>query len=100
MTSSSQNNINYSSLIGFFYQHGIGYDYYYIGKKFNQVTGDYFFPRDYNKAFEWYSKLSEGGNYRVMCMLARCYKHGYGVKKDEKKAFELYLKSAEGVKDI
>ncbi|RIA84906.1 hypothetical protein C1645_698222 [Glomus cerebriforme] len=49
-----------------------------------------------NKAVEWYSKSSEGGNVKAMYRLAYHYSCGYGVKKDMKKAFEFYLKSAEG----
>jgi TPR repeat protein len=51
---------------------------------------------DFNKAIEWYSKSSEGGNIKAMYMLAYCYANGYGIKKDKRKSFELYLKSAEG----
>jgi TPR repeat protein len=62
---------------------------YYIGNY-------YYIKQDYNKAIEWYSKSSEGGNIRAIYKLGICYYYGYGVKKDEKKAFELYLKSAKG----
>jgi hypothetical protein len=31
-----------------------------------------------------------------MCGLGCCYEYGYGVIKDKKKAFKLYLKSVEG----
>ncbi|CAB4494969.1 uncharacterized protein OCT59_008795 [Rhizophagus irregularis] len=63
---------------------------YYVGKF-------YCIKQDYNKAIEWYSKSSEGGNIKAMFELGVCYEHGYyEVIKDEKKAFKFYLKSAEG----
>ncbi|GBB89241.1 hypothetical protein RclHR1_15920003 [Rhizophagus clarus] len=58
-------------------QHFIG-NYYYVN-------------RDYNKAIEWYSKSSSGGNIKATYMLGNCY-----YDNDKKKAFELYLKSAKG----
>jgi len=67
-------------------QHFIG-ECYYCGKNFKQ---------DYNKAVEWYSRSSKGGNFKAIYKLGCCYDFGYGVKEDENKAFELYLKSAEG----
>jgi TPR repeat protein len=172
MTSTSQNILYYSSLIGFFYQHGIGceidkvkaleiyfntiknnqtailnqftfdeknetiffcnddikelngmitqyfhslflYEDIMLDKKSNYKfyiksaeNGDsasqycignwYYIKKDYNKAIEWYSKSSEGGNIKAMYALGCCYEYEYGVMKDERKAFELYLKSAEG----
>ncbi|CAB4491075.1 unnamed protein product [Rhizophagus irregularis] len=52
----------------------------------------YYIKRDYNKAIEWYSKSSSGGNIKAMYMLGNCYYDN----NDKKKAFELYLKSAIG----
>ncbi|RIA81847.1 hypothetical protein C1645_836295 [Glomus cerebriforme] len=65
---------------------------YYIGNYYFGIgTGC-----DYNKAIEWYSKSSKGGNFRAMYALGYCYEYGRGVNKYEEKAFEFYLKSAEG----
>ncbi|GBC27612.2 Sel1 repeat family protein [Rhizophagus irregularis DAOM 181602=DAOM 197198] len=60
--------------------------------------------KDYNKAIEWYSKSSSGGNIKAMYMLGgyniasfmvgNCYHYGNGILKDEYQAFEWYLKSA------
>ncbi len=163
MTSNPQNILCYSSLIGIFYQYGIGC---YVDKtkafeifsnavnndqknetinddteKLNKIILQYFYSlfyykdvilytlqrknnfgshirnaekgdnvsqyyigncyyhgksikRDYNKAIEWYSKSSSGGNIRAVYKLGIYYDYGYGVTKDEKKAFEIYLKSA------
>ncbi|RIA88762.1 hypothetical protein C1645_825845 [Glomus cerebriforme] len=51
---------------------------------------------NYYKAFERYSKSSEGENVRVMYKSENCYEYGRGIRKGEKKAFEFYLKSAKG----
>jgi TPR repeat protein len=174
MTSNSQNIIHYSSLIGYFYQHGISCEvdeikafeifsnavknnqkalleqfsldqnnetitffcnddikelneiitqYFYslflykdiiLHRKDNYKLhirnaekGDnvsqlyignyYFYGLNYKKAFEWYSKSSEGGNIKAMYRLCRCYNDEfYGIVKDERKAFEWHIKSAEG----
>ena len=64
---------------------------YYIGNCYHYGKN---IKRDYNKAIEWYSKSSSGGNIRAVYKLGIYYDYGYGVTKDEKKAFEIYLKSA------
>ncbi|CAB4391866.1 unnamed protein product [Rhizophagus irregularis] len=172
MTSNSQNIFYYSSLIGFFYQNGIGCEVDEIKafeifsnsvknnqkallnhftfdqknesisfcnddiKELNEIITQYFYSlflykdiilnrrnnykfyiknaekgdsasqyyignyhyikKDYDKAIEWYTKSSEGGNIKATYSLGVCYNFGLGIKKEEKKAFELFLKSAEG----
>lgn len=40
------------------------------------------------KAIEWYSKSAEGGYSNDRFNVGFCYRHGIGIAKDEKKAFE------------
>ncbi|RIA85206.1 hypothetical protein C1645_858079 [Glomus cerebriforme] len=168
MTSCSQNIFYHSSLIGYFYQHGIGCEVDEIKafkiysdainainnnqksetitfcnndiKKLNEIILQYFYSlffykdimsdkrniyklhiknaekgdnvsqyyvgeyyyhcknikQNFDKATEWYTKSSGGGNIRAMFMLGVCYYYGLGVIEDENKSFEFYLKSAEG----
>jgi TPR repeat protein len=82
--------------LGYCYQYGIGAD------------------KNEKKAFEWYSKAvaesrntiaqnnllefryAKDGIAVAQNNLAYCYKNGTGIEKNETKAFELFLKSAEG----
>ncbi|GBB88415.1 hypothetical protein RclHR1_00150011 [Rhizophagus clarus] len=124
MISNSENIICFSSLIGYFYQHGIeckvdeikAFEIFSNAIKNNQkalldlisfdqrndktISNCYHYgvnvEKNYNKAFEWYSKSSEGGNIKAMYKLGILYECGYGVIKDKKKAFKWYLKSAKG----
>uniref|UniRef100_U9TMG8 HCP-like protein n=1 Tax=Rhizophagus irregularis (strain DAOM 181602 / DAOM 197198 / MUCL 43194) TaxID=747089 RepID=U9TMG8_RHIID len=115
MTNNSENIFCYSSLIGFYYQYGIGYiishrknnyklhirnaekgdnvSQYYVGNCYRYGIN---IKRDYNKAIEWYVKSSEGGNIKAIYKLGSFYYFGHNLIKDEKIAFELYLHSAEG----
>lgn len=52
-------------------------------------------PQDYGKAFELLSKSFDKGTLKAFCQLAFLCQNGYGCKKDEEKAKELYLKSIE-----
>jgi len=56
------------------------------------------FLKDYDTMYEYANKsidLSNGQNHEALDILGNCYKGGYGCEKDEKKAFELYLKASE-----
>ena len=49
---------------------------------------------DEEKGLYWVNKSIDDGCVRAICTLAHIYMNGLGVKKDEKHAFELYLKAA------
>lgn len=60
----------------------LGYIYYY-GKSNNGIP-------DYEKAFKYFSIAHlSGGLFEATYKLSDCFKHGYGVTKDEKTAFKL-----------
>lgn len=66
------------------------FDYAYMlsSKKYGHL--------DYEKAIQYYQKLIDfNGSCDAMNNLAVMYGRGYGVSKDLKKAFELYLKASE-----
>ncbi|KAF0336094.1 calmodulin-dependent protein kinase [Gigaspora margarita] len=46
------------------------------------------------EAFKYYQKAANMGNTKAMDNVGRCYEKGIGVVKDEKMAFEYYIKSA------
>ena len=46
------------------------------------------------KGLYWVKKSIDDGCVRAICTLAHIYMNGLGVQKDEKHAFELYLKAA------
>ena len=46
------------------------------------------------KGLYWVNKSIDDGCVRAICTLAHIYMNGLGVSKDEKHAFELYLKAA------
>lgn len=48
-------------------------------------------------AYECFSKAYENqpDNCPAICLLAECYENGYGVRRDETKAFNLYLEGSE-----
>lgn len=58
--------------LGAFYQLGIATD------------------KDEARAFYYFSKAAEEGNYLAKALVADCYMFGIGVARDSKKAFELY----------
>ena len=48
----------------------------------------------YKEAVPKLQASADKGHRKAQYRLGRCYDKGYGVKKNEKKAFELYMKSA------
>lgn len=52
-------------------------------------------PRDYTRAYIWLRRAAEGGHRVAMYDLARLFREGKGVTKNEKEAFRWMLKSAE-----
>ena len=48
----------------------------------------------YNEAVPKLQAAADKGHHKAQYRLGRCYDKGYGVKEDDKKAFELYQKSA------
>ena len=110
--------ILFSSLIGFFYQHGIGcnvnkdkaLEMYLLAIKqdkvqtINNTIAKYLLSLLYYKdiiifhkekiIFEWYLKSAETGDDTTQFNLGRCYQYEIGISKDDEKAFEWYLKSA------
>ncbi|KAG9297848.1 hypothetical protein G9A89_006789 [Geosiphon pyriformis] len=51
--------------------------------------------KNFEKAFELYSKAAEAGNSNAQYKLGYCYYKGLGTTKNFEKAFELYSKAAE-----
>lgn len=45
---------------------------------------------DYKKAVQYYQEVIDQGNKNAYSLLAYCYEHGFGVKKDCEKADQLY----------
>lgn len=52
-------------------------------------------PPDYEKAFHWLSIASDHGNAQSWNALGQMYRNGWGVGKDEAKAFEFQKKAAD-----
>ena len=50
--------------------------------------------KDYLRAKEWYEKSIENGNRWGMCNLANIYHNGYGVERNQEKAFRLFYLDA------
>ncbi len=53
------------------------------------------FDNNYTEAVKWYRKASERKCAKATAQLARCYKYGLGVEKDEKEAERLLQESAD-----
>lgn len=53
------------------------------------------FGNNYTEAVKWYRKASERKCAKATAQLARCYKYGLGVEKDEKEAERLLQESAD-----
>lgn len=49
---------------------------------------------DYNRAVTWLKKAEAAGSASALADLGYCYANGYGVKKDERKAWEYFQESA------
>lgn len=58
-----------------------------------------FGPKDGLKCFQWMNLAAEGGNPQGMSGLAECYREGFGVEKDEKKAIFWEMKAQATVQE-
>lgn len=56
---------------------------------FNYFNGLNGFTKDYDKAFEYFSKSAKNKNPEALCNLAQCYALGLGVEKDIEKAYKI-----------
>jgi len=59
-----------------------------IGCHYND--GEYGFPRDYDKALEFYHRASELGYAKAYCNIGWAHDNGIGVERDKKKAKHCY----------
>lgn len=71
-------------------QRGIAEYQYRLGSIYAK-SGDV--KSNYEKAFPWFLKAGEAGNFDAKLLLVTLYKYGLGVKQDQKKAIE-WLNSA------
>ena len=53
----------------------------------------------YHQAFRWAKELRSNGDNTGIKLLADCYRYGYGVRRDRKRARELYRQAAENGND-
>ncbi|CAG8585441.1 20496_t:CDS:2 [Rhizophagus irregularis] len=109
MTSNSQNISYYSSLIGFFYQYGIGCEidkikaseifFDTVKNSLNQLSFEKindeitFYDDDNNerKAFIWYLILANKNSLRAIYIIAKCYRDGIGgIDKNLEKAIKWF----------
>ena len=60
----------------------------------NILANTYYWNKKYDEAFSWYKKSADQKDFEGMCGLARMYRYGTGVDKDEKAAFLLYKECA------
>lgn len=51
--------------------------------------------RNYEKAFDWFSKAAESGNSYAQYLLGNMYENGFGTYSNKQKAWDLYLASAD-----
>lgn len=56
--------------------------WYYSGNKV---------PRDYTKAYDWWSRAAQAGNAKSIANLGVCYQYGRGVSADSVAAIRLYV---------
>lgn len=52
-------------------------------------------PPDYAQSLHWLNKAAEQGNAQALNGLGQMYRNGWGVPKDEKKAFDYQLRAAQ-----
>jgi hypothetical protein len=52
--------------------------------------------QDYKKAFKWYQKAANQGNFDGQNNLGRMYFKGYGVRQNKAKAKEIFGKTCDG----
>ncbi|CAG8533350.1 3838_t:CDS:2 [Rhizophagus irregularis] len=93
MKINSQPDFSYSSLIGIFYQYGIGCEPDEI-KAF-----EIFSNANEKKAFRWYMKLANDNEPRALYIVAKCYRDGVGTDKDLKEAIKWSVRYEES-KDL
>src|SRR5215213_9417025 len=95
MVHHEQNRFWFSSIIGFFYQFGVGcyvdddkaLEFYLLA-----VNND---EKEFlNHKFIQYLKSAQKGDSEAQCNLGECYYYGRDVSQDYVKAFKWYLKSA------
>jgi len=122
-----ENHLEYfSSLLGFFYQYGIGHkvnkmkalemykssamqdnlgkNIYNHLQNINQSVGEYLLALYYykdiivdkQKSLKWSYKPAKNGNTVSQCEIGYCYEYGIGTIQSDKKAFDWYMKSAMG----
>lgn len=60
-----------------------------------ELAQKYWEHEKYDESFKWYERASAQDNVEGICRLGICYQKGYGVEKDETRAFQLFLKSSE-----
>ena len=60
-----------------------------------ELAQKYWECEKYDESFKWYERASAQDNVEGICRLGICYQKGYGVEKDETRAFQLFLKSSE-----
>lgn len=60
-----------------------------------ELAQKYWEHEKYDESFKWYERASAQDNVEGIYRLGICYQKGYGVEKDETRAFQLFLKSSE-----
>ena len=60
-----------------------------------ELAQKYWECEKYDESFKWYERASAQDNVEGICRLGICYQKGYGVEKDETRAFQLFLKASE-----
>lgn len=60
-----------------------------------ELAHKYWELEKYDESFKWYERASAQDNAEGICRLGICYQKGYGVEKDESRAFQLFLKASE-----
>ena len=62
--------------------------------------GDGGLAKNDRKAMEWFRKAAEQGDSKAQLAVARGYRYGSGVAKDERRAKELYSKAEAGLRKL
>ena len=60
-----------------------------------ELAQKYLECKNYDESFKWYELASAQDNAEAICGLGICYQNGYGIEKDETRAFQLFLKASE-----
>ncbi|GES98862.1 Sel1 repeat family protein [Rhizophagus clarus] len=103
MQNHEESNVWFTSLMGFFYQFGIGcnidkkraMELYYLA--INNETEKNFLNENFSKKqlIENLLELAKNGDFEAQYNLAICYKNGSGIETNYEKAFKWLLSSAE-----